>query len=393
MVVVLFCIIFQSYFSKALGASSVVFPVNKNDHTGRAYFTNINIGSLDKSFELHIDSGSDITWVECDENNMPGGNLYKPPADSMVKCDDPLCVALHGNDHECLDPSDRCHYEFDHYGDGKSTEGYLVRDIFPLQLINGSVIHPHLVFGCGYKQTGDFNGNGLLGLGRGGVSLLSQMHSQDLINKVTGHCLSSGEGGGFLFLGNDLVPPSGVSWTSINNEDNDLENYLTGPVDLLLDEREIQVRKMEFDFDSGLDSSYLNQPTYEYILHLIQQFLEGSPLIPTNRTRDFSMCWRHSQQPIRSLDDITHLFKKLTLKFKDSPNINILEIPSKNYLILVGDKVCLGISNGDQDSNLDNVNVIGVNFMQDKLVIYDSVESRMGWTPSRSCHMSPRTRT
>jgi len=53
--------------------------------------------------------------------------------------------------------------------------------------------------------------DGLLGLGRGSVSLLSQLKQQGVTKNVLGHCLST-KGGGFLFFGDDIVPTSRVTW-------------------------------------------------------------------------------------------------------------------------------------------------------------------------------------
>ncbi|KAG4991061.1 hypothetical protein JHK87_024518 [Glycine soja] len=51
---------------------------------------------------------------------------------------------------------------------------------------------------------------GVLGLGNGKASILSQLHSLGLIRNVVGHYLS-GRGGGFLFFGDRLIPQSGVT--------------------------------------------------------------------------------------------------------------------------------------------------------------------------------------
>jgi len=53
--------------------------------------------------------------------------------------------------------------------------------------------------------------DGLLGLGRGSVNLLSQLKQQGVTKNVLGHCLST-KGGGFLFFGDDIVPTSRVTW-------------------------------------------------------------------------------------------------------------------------------------------------------------------------------------
>lgn len=69
---------------------------------------------------------------------------------------------------------------------------------------------------CGYDQKHSGlstpSTTGVLGLGAGKTSIVSQLSRLGLTRNVVGHCLS-GQGGGFLFFGNDLVPSSGVMWT------------------------------------------------------------------------------------------------------------------------------------------------------------------------------------
>lgn len=70
---------------------------------------------------------------------------------------------------------------------------------------------------CGYDQkysssTSPPSTAGVLGLGNGRASILSQLHSLGLIRNVVGHCLSA-QGGGFLFFGDYLIPSSGIVWT------------------------------------------------------------------------------------------------------------------------------------------------------------------------------------
>jgi hypothetical protein len=71
---------------------------------------------------------------------------------------------------------------------------------------------------CGYDQ---FPGgshhpiDGVLGLGKGKSSIVSQLSSLGLVRNVIGHCLS-GHGGGFLFFGDDLYDSSRVAWTPMS---------------------------------------------------------------------------------------------------------------------------------------------------------------------------------
>lgn len=69
---------------------------------------------------------------------------------------------------------------------------------------------------CGYNQ--EFPNSvhppytdGVIGLADGKSSIVSQLYELGLTRYVVGLCLS-GKGGGFLFIGDDLVPSSGVVW-------------------------------------------------------------------------------------------------------------------------------------------------------------------------------------
>lgn len=77
-----------------------------------------------------------------------------------------------------------------------------------------------LVCRCGYDQLNLAQNRppaiaGVIGLGKGKISVLSQLHAQGLtLQNIVGHCLSR-KGGGFLFLGGEVVPPSGMTWTPL----------------------------------------------------------------------------------------------------------------------------------------------------------------------------------
>ncbi|XP_038725131.1 aspartic proteinase Asp1-like [Tripterygium wilfordii] len=191
---------------------------------------------------------------------------YKPPKDSIIHCEDPLCVAFLGNEQDCPTTRSRCEYVY-RYADDSFAHGYLVRDVWSIQLRGDSVIYPHLVFGCGYKQGGVFKGDGILGLNKGPISFLSQMHSHGVIQQVIGHCLSSEEGG-FLFLGDGLVPPTGLSWTPMIKSSE--KDYLLGPANLLFGGSWTQMRGLEFSFDSGCALSSLNQRDYHQTIDVVK---------------------------------------------------------------------------------------------------------------------------
>ena len=75
---------------------------------------------------------------------------------------------------------------------------------------------------CGYDQS--YPGpnappfvDGVLGLGYGKSSIVTQLRSLGLIRSIVGHCLSGREGG-FLFLGDGLSTTPGIIWTPMSRK-------------------------------------------------------------------------------------------------------------------------------------------------------------------------------
>lgn len=82
-----------------------------------------------------------------------------------------------------------CFYEYS-YADTESTAGQVALETLTLTELTGGSTFPveNFVFGCGWIQNGSFAGvDGLIGLGRGPLSLPSQVST--LYSKVFGYCL------------------------------------------------------------------------------------------------------------------------------------------------------------------------------------------------------------
>lgn len=78
----------------------------------------------------------------------------------------------------------------------------------------------YFIYRCGYDQlpgTSYHPLDGVLGLGKGKSSIVSQLSSQGLVRNVVGHCFSR-RGGGFLFFGDDVYDSSKVVWTPMSSD-------------------------------------------------------------------------------------------------------------------------------------------------------------------------------
>ncbi|CAN8275598.1 unnamed protein product [Cochlearia groenlandica] len=364
-------------------SSSVVFPISGNVYPLGYYYVLLNIGNPPKLFDLDIDTGSDLTWVQCDAPcngcTKPLAKQYKPNHNTLP-CSHFLCSGLDlPQDRPCADPEDQCDYEIG-YSDHASSIGALVTDEFPLRLANGSTMHPHLTFGCGYDQQNPGPHPppptaGILGLGRGKVSISTQLSNLGVTKNVIVHCLSH-NGKGFLSIGDEFVPSYGVTWTSFARN-SPSKNYMAGPAELLFNDKSTSVKGINFVFDSGSSYTYFNTEAYETIINLIRKNLNGKPLMDTKEDKSLPVCWK-DKKPLKSLDAVKKHFKKITLRFGSK----LFHVPPESYLIIT-DKgnVCLGILNGTE-IGLDNYNIIGDIFFQGLMVIYDNEKQRIGWVSS-----------
>ncbi|KAF7817861.1 Aspartic peptidase [Senna tora] len=160
------------------------------------YIVQIIIGTNLYSPYLLFDSGSDHTWLQCDDciNCFPlsGGNFnyHQSKTYKVVSCNHPLCVPK-------MCSGDICLYRIQYIG-GASTSGILSAENFTFLHNDAYTSFPNLVFGCGfYNQNIRFGSRerpnnviaGIFGMGAGPISLLNQLNS--VTNFRFSYCLVS----------------------------------------------------------------------------------------------------------------------------------------------------------------------------------------------------------
>ncbi|WOL11927.1 aspartic proteinase Asp1 [Canna indica] len=365
----------------SVSASSAVFPIYGNVYPHGVYYVAMNIGNPPKPYFLDIDTGSDLSWIQCDAPCVRCSKgphpWYEPKRNTLLACSDHLCAALHSGgayDQKC----DQCDYDI-HYEDRGSSLGVLVADAFALRLTNTTVARPILAFGCGYnqqfaRQNPQAATDGVLGLGTGKVSVPSQLSNQGVTKNVFGHCLSE-KGGGFLFFGSDLVPSSRMTWAPMSQVASG-NYYSPGMANLYWGTQSLGVKQMDVVLDTGSTFSYFGSQSYKAFLSAVKSDLSKKPLKEFNDPA-LPVCWK-GPKSFKSLTDVKNYFKPLALSFVNGKRV-LFEIPPENYLILTKDgNVCLGILNGTE-AGLDNLNVIGDISLQDVMVVYDNEKHQIGW--------------
>ncbi|XWS44646.1 hypothetical protein CRYUN_Cryun15aG0065900 [Craigia yunnanensis] len=351
----------------------------------RYYNVTINIGQPPKPYFLDLDTGSDLTWLQCDApcvHCIEAPHPLYQPNNELVVCKDPLCAALHPpGDYKCESP-EQCDYEVE-YADGGSSLGVLVRDMFSLNYTNGIRLNPRLALGCGYDQIPGASYHpldGILGLGRGKSSVVSQLQSQGLVRNVVGHCLS-GRGGGFLFFGDGLYDFSRVTWTSI-------KYYSPGIAELHFSGKATGIKNLILVFDSGSSYTYLNSQAYQTLTVLLKKELSGRSLKEAPEDQTLPVYWK-GRKPLKNVRDVKKYFKTLALAFASRGRTKTqFELHPEAYLIIsliYGPYTIVMITSSFSVSSTDIS-------MQDRMVIYDNEKQVIGWTHA-NCDQLPRSKT
>ncbi|KAF5730745.1 putative Eukaryotic aspartyl protease family protein [Tripterygium wilfordii] len=165
---------------------SVVIP------NGGDYLMKIYVGSPPVEVLAIADTGSDLIWIQCtpcDQCYKQDAPLFNPSKSSTYKelsCATKLCQALPKS---MCGSTQECKYSYS-YGDRSYTIGILSSETIGLDSSNGEqVSFPASAFGCGHRNNGTFTRHvaGLVGLGGGPLSLVSQLADQ-IENKFS-YCL------------------------------------------------------------------------------------------------------------------------------------------------------------------------------------------------------------
>ncbi|AQK55003.1 Aspartyl protease family protein [Zea mays] len=167
------------------------------------YVITVGIGSPAVTQTMSMDTGSDVSWVQCkpcSQCHSEVDSLFDPSSSSTYSpfsCSSAPCAQLSQSQEGNGCMSSQCQYIVN-YGDSSSTTGTYSSDTLTL----GSSAMTDFQFGCSQSESGGFNDqtDGLMGLGGGAQSLASQ--TAGTFGTAFSYCLPPTSGSsGFLTLG------------------------------------------------------------------------------------------------------------------------------------------------------------------------------------------------
>ncbi|EYU27190.1 hypothetical protein MIMGU_mgv1a007505mg [Erythranthe guttata] len=270
------------------------------------YLMKYSIGTPPIASLAIADTGSDIIWTQCQpciqcfNQTLP---IFKPKSSSTYKtipCSDRKCKSLYET--SCSRTGKNCLYS-ETYGDGSFTNGLLATETITLDSSDGKrVSFPNLIFGCGFKNGGIFDGgeSGIVGLGGGTASLVRQlgqgMFSYCLIplsdNKSSSSKLNFGDS-------------ARVSGISIGSERLGFSDKESGS--------EVNGIDGNVIIDSGTTLTLLPADLYGKYEKAIRGIVKLKEF--KDPRGDFSLCYL-TREDIRNIPDVTVHFKGADLRWR-----------------------------------------------------------------------------
>ncbi|KAA8538486.1 hypothetical protein F0562_028143 [Nyssa sinensis] len=310
------------------------------------FLMNISIGTPAIPFSAIMDTGSDLIWTQCSPCTSNG-----------------------------------CKYMY-MYGDESSTQGFMAMETFTfLDSVQQEVAIPNIGFGCGLNNQGSGlgQGSGLVGLGRGELSLVSQLG----VPKFS-YCLTSiGENKtSTLLLGSlaDLnYSGGGIHGTPIIQNPFQPSFYYISLEGITVGETLLPISKSLFRLredgsggmiiDSGTTITYIQEDAFDV---LKKEFMSQMKL-RVSRSADatgLDLCF---DLPTKDVTDIA--VPKLKFHFKGVD----LELPVENYMIADENMklVCLAMAATGAMSIFGNIQ------QQNLLVLHDLGKETLSFVPTQ----------
>jgi len=308
------------------------------------YLMELSIGTPPIKTYAEADTGSDLIWFQC----IPCTNCYKqqnpmfdPQSSSTctnITCGSESCNKL-GSNNLCSTDQNTCNYTYS-YADNSITQGVLAQETLTLTSTTGEpMAFQGIIFGCGHNDSG-FNDRemGLIGLGRGPLSLISQigsslggnMFSQCLVPFNTDPSITSqmNFGKGSEVLGNGTVSTPLIS--------KDGSGYFASLIGISVEDINLPfsdgsssgiIAKGNILIDSGTTITYLPEEFYHRLIEQVRNKVALEPF----RISDYELCY----QTPTNLNGPT-----LTVHFEGG---DVLLTPAQMFVPVEGGNFCFAV--------------------------------------------------
>ncbi|CAL5050545.1 unnamed protein product [Urochloa decumbens] len=335
------------------------------------YVVTVGLGTPAVTQTVHIDTGSDVTWVQC--RPCPAAachpqkdKLFNPVTSatySAVRCGSAACNGLgrrafYGNG---CSRRGQCQYAVN-YGDGSNTTGTYSSDKLTL---TPKFAVDHFKFGCSHaEQLFTDKSDGLMGLGGGAQSLVSQAAT-----KAFSYCLPPAASySGFLRLGEPRAAASRFAVTPMYRSENVDTYYLVLLQGIAVAGRRLRVPPSAFAagavVDSGTVVTRLPATAYRVLRAAFRKEMRMYPRVAPPSDSILDTCYNLTGD-VKAIPSVSLVFERGAT----------VELDRSSGIMLDG---CLAFAPNDDD---ESVGIIG-NVQQRTLeVLYDVAGGAVGFRP------------
>ncbi|KAJ4848821.1 hypothetical protein Tsubulata_017266 [Turnera subulata] len=338
------------------------------------YTTRLYIGTPPQTFALIVDTGSSVTYVPCSTCEQCGKHQdpkFRPEFSSSyepVKCN---------MNCDCDADKRQCVYERQ-YAEMSTSSGVLSEDV--ISFGNLSDLPPQrAVFGCETVETGDLysqHADGIMGLGRGDLSIVDQLVDKGAINDSFSLCYGGMEAGGGAMVLGPLAAPSDMVFA--HSDPGRSPYYNVDLKEIHVAGKPLPINSRVFDgkygtvLDSGTTYAYLPEAAFVAFKDAIMKELHSLQLIHGPDPNYNDICFSGAGSNISLLPDA---FPAVHIVFGNGQK---LLLSPENYLfrhLKVRGAYCLGIFQNGRDPTT----LLGGIAVRNTLVMYDRGNSKIGF--------------
>ncbi|CAH1435837.1 unnamed protein product [Lactuca virosa] len=321
------------------------------------YVTKLAIGTPPVIFSAVVDTGSDLIWTKCDSSSrFYDSSKSKSFFKSKESCDSFGCTQ--------------------EYADGESIKVSMGGE----KLTIGGVSRGNITFACGTpNDKKSFNKyNGVVGMGRGKLSLVSQLN----IN-VFSYCLASrshkSEQSILLTGSNTKTAMRNVQTTPLLKQEDKSYYYITlegisvGQTKLPISTSDFAIKTDGTGgmiIDSGSTFTYLEKD----IINMIENELMKQTKL--NMSKDDNPPYQGLNRYFNSPRDVK-IIPKLVFHFSGAN----WDMPRENYIYVKNGKSYLAFIDNDNDP--EKMSIFGNMQQQNMMVLYDLVKNSLSFKPEK----------
>ncbi|KAK3420787.1 hypothetical protein EUGRSUZ_G01561 [Eucalyptus grandis] len=330
------------------------------------YVVTIGLGTPKKDLTLEFDTGSDITWTQCEpcagscyNQSEPIFNPSQSSSYANISCTATSCSQLSSSG--CSGST--CLYGI-RYGDGSYSVGIFATEkltLTPMEVID------NFEFGCGQNNQGLFGrAAGLMGLSNDKISFVEQTAAK--YGKYFSYCLpSSPSSTGHLTFGKDGGAVSSVSFTPLSTV---REFYGISIQGIAVGGNRLSIPSTVFSsggaiIDSGTVITRLPPTAYSALRTAFRSAMANYTMAPAFSL--FDTCYDFSKESTITVPLITFSF---------AGGVDADLDPNGIFFIVNASEVCLAFAPNRADSNLG---IYGNTQQKTFEVVYDVAGGKLGF--------------